>query len=69
MKNIPFHKPIMPDNLNDIYTDSLTSGWLTTGPEVNKFESNLRNIFSSKNRVSIQKSSVKKAIKIVNSLI
>ncbi len=53
MKNIPFHKPIMPDNLNDIYTDSLTSGWLTTGPEVNKFESNLRNIFSSKNTVCV----------------
>ena len=53
MKNIPFHKPIMPDDLNDIYTDSLMSGWLTTGPEVNKFEANLRNIFSSKNTVCV----------------
>mgnify|MGYP001445890346 CR=1 FL=1 len=53
MKNIPFHKPITPNNLNEIYTDSLKSGWLTTGPEVNKFESNLKNIFNSQNVVCV----------------
>jgi len=38
---IPFHKPIMPKNINDIFTESILDGWLTTGPEVNKFERKL----------------------------
>jgi dTDP-4-amino-4,6-dideoxygalactose transaminase len=50
---IPFHKPIMPNNLNDIYTESIQSGWLTTGPEVRSFESNLANIFNSNNVVCV----------------
>ena len=36
---IPFHKPILPSNLEDIYPDTIKKGWLTTGPQVEKFES------------------------------
>ena len=50
---ISFHKPILPSSLDDIYTESLRSGWLTTGPEVKKFESNLINIFNSENVVGL----------------
>ena len=36
---IPFHKPIMPDKLEDLFSDSIKDGWLTTGPQVRLFES------------------------------
>ena len=36
--NIPFHKPILPNSLNEIYSDSIKAGWLTTGSQVKKFE-------------------------------
>ena len=38
--NIPFHKPNIPENLDKINTDSIKSGWLTTGSQVLKFEKN-----------------------------
>ena len=36
---IPFHKPIMPDRIEDLFSDSIKDGWLTTGPQVRLFES------------------------------
>ena len=36
--NIPFHKPLVPSDKIDIFSDSIKSGWLTTGPLVKKFE-------------------------------
>ena len=36
--NIPFHKTLVPNELNQIFTDSISNGWITTGPEVKNFE-------------------------------
>ena len=38
---IPFHKPILPKNLDDLFPETIRSGWLTTGPMVKKFETQL----------------------------
>ena len=38
---IPFHKPILPNDVNKILSDSISSGWLTTGPKVKLFEDKL----------------------------
>ena len=53
MKNIPFHKPIMPKDLNILFSKSLKNGWLTTGPEVKSFESDLKNYIQSDNIVCV----------------
>ena len=39
--NIPFHKPILPKSLDEIYSDSIKNGWLTTGAQVRFFEKKL----------------------------
>ena len=39
---IPFHKPFLPENLDDIFSESIKNGWLTTGPMVNAFEKELK---------------------------
>ena len=41
--NIPFHRPNIPRNLDIINTDSIKSGWLTTGSQVLRFEKKLSN--------------------------
>ena len=38
---IPFHKPNLPESLDEIYHESLRSGWLTTGDLVKSFEHKL----------------------------
>ena len=38
---IPFHRPNLPKSLDDIYRDSIRSGWLTTGSQAQEFESKL----------------------------
>ena len=53
MPNIPFHKPITPKDLNQIYTESMKNGWLTTGPEVRKFESKLQNILKAEHVIAV----------------
>ena len=35
---IPFHKPNIPDNLEEIFSESILEGWLTTGSRVEEFE-------------------------------
>ncbi len=35
---IPFHIPNIPENFEKIFSESVQSGWLTTGSQVNKFE-------------------------------
>ena len=39
---IPFHRPNTPKSLDEIYSDSLRNGWLTTGSVVKKFEEQLK---------------------------
>jgi len=41
--NIPFHKPNIPESLDYINTNSIKSGWLTTGSQVSRFERKLSN--------------------------
>ena len=41
--NIPFHKPIIPESLECINTNSIKNGWLTTGSQVSRFEEKLSN--------------------------
>ena len=41
--NIPFHKPNIPKSLDNINTNSIKSGWLTTGSQVSRFEQKLSN--------------------------
>ncbi len=38
---IPFHKPIFPSDLNSLLGESTDSGWVTTGPKVKEFETQL----------------------------
>ena len=38
---IPFHKPNLPKSLNNIFPKTVQDGWLTTGPQVAKFEASL----------------------------
>jgi len=50
---IPFHKPILPKNIDDLFTDSVRSGWLTTGPMVKKFEMRLSQYLQAKYVIAV----------------
>ncbi len=50
---IPFHKPNIPKTLDEISSESLKSGWLTTGPQVKKFEKMLSKLVQSKYVVAV----------------
>ncbi|MBL52122.1 MAG: UDP-4-amino-4,6-dideoxy-N-acetyl-beta-L-altrosamine transaminase [Candidatus Marinimicrobia bacterium] len=39
---IPFHRPELPKDFNEIVSDSIRSGWLTTGDQVQEFEDELK---------------------------
>ncbi len=39
--NIPFHKPFVPKSFDEIYSESIHNGWLTTGPIVQDFENTI----------------------------
>ena len=41
MIDIPFHIPNIPENIEDIFSKSVQSGWLTTGSQVHKLEEKL----------------------------
>ena len=51
--NIPFHRPNIPRNLDKINTDSIKSGWLTTGSQVLRFEKKLSNYLLYKHVVAL----------------
>jgi len=51
--NIPFHRPNIPRNLDKINTDSIKSGWLTTGSQVLRFEKKLSNYLCYKHVVAL----------------
>ena len=50
---IPFHRPDLPQDLNEIYADSIRNGWLTTGSQVEKFEYSLKEFFGSKHVIAV----------------
>ena len=53
MLKIPYYKPSVPKNWAMIIQESLKSGWLTTGPIVNEFESQLSSLIGIKNIVAL----------------
>ena len=50
---IPFHRPTLPDELSSIFPKSIQDGWLTTGPQVRKFELDLSNYLNVENVVAV----------------
>lgn len=58
MKNIrknflPFSSPTIDDNMINEVVDTLKSGWITTGPKVEKFEREFASYVGKKNAVSL----------------
>ena len=51
--NIPFHKRVIPKQINTILSKSIRNGWLTTGPEVKKFEKIIAEYTNSKNLIAV----------------
>ena len=51
--NIPFHRPIIPNDVDSLFSDSIRSGWLTTGPQVKIFESQLSVLFNAEHTVVV----------------
>ena len=45
--NIPFHRPNIPTNLDKINTDSIKSGWLTTGHRYSNLKKNFQIIYAT----------------------
>ena len=50
---IPFHKPIFPNDTNLIIKESIDSGWVTTGPKVQKFEKQLCDYFQTEHVIAV----------------
>ena len=50
---IPFHKPNIPDNFEEIFSESIQKGWLTTGSRVDEFENLLSTYLESKYVVAV----------------
>ncbi len=48
MIDIPFHIPNIPKNMEDIFSKSVHSGWLTTGSQVHELENKLTNYLDVK---------------------
>ena len=53
---IPFHRPNLPESLDDIYRDSIRSGWLTTGSQVQDFETKLTQYLDAEYVVAVNSS-------------
>ena len=53
MINIPFHIPNFPENIEDVFSESVKSGWLTTGSQVHKLEEKLTKFLDVKYVVAV----------------
>ena len=53
MIDIPFHIPNLPEKIEDIFSKSVYSGWLTTGSQVYKLEEKLTNYLDAKYVVAV----------------
>tara|TARA_Y100001970_G_C14161075_1_gene818562 strand:+ start:54 stop:1208 length:1155 start_codon:yes stop_codon:yes gene_type:complete len=51
--NIPFHTPNIPENINQIFSKSVFSGWLTTGSQVKIFEEKLSSYLGVENVIAV----------------
>ena len=56
MIDIPIHLPNVPENIGDIFSKSVNSGWLTTGSQVHKLEERLINYLDVKYVVAVHSS-------------
>ena len=50
---ILFHRPNLPESLDNIYRDSIRSGWLTTGSQVQEFETKLAQYLDAEHVVAV----------------
>ncbi len=50
---IPYHKPIIPKNMNSLFSESIRDGWLTTGPITKQFEEKLAKYLNTKNVIAV----------------
>ena len=50
---VPYHKPYVPKDIGSIFGDSISDGWLTTGPIVREFESRLSEFLESDNIIAV----------------
>jgi len=50
---IPFHKPIISNNIYERLGESIDSGWLTTGPKVREFEERLSKYLNAKHVIAV----------------
>ena len=53
MIDIPFHIPNIPENIEDIFSTSVRSGWLTTGSQTHKLEEKLTKYLDVKYVVAV----------------
>ena len=53
MIDIPFHIPNFPENIEEIFSESVHSGWLTTGSQVHKLEEKLAKYLDVKYVVAV----------------
>jgi len=51
--NIPFHRPNLPDSLDEIFSNSIKSGWLTSGSRVSEFEDKLAEFLNVKYALAV----------------
>ena len=50
---VAYHKPLVNKSIYKILTDSVNSGWLTTGPKVKEFESKLSEYLHAQNVIAV----------------
>ena len=53
MIKIPFHSPNIPENFEKIFSESVRSGWLTTGSQVNEFEKKITEYLGVKHVIGV----------------
>ena len=51
--NIPFHMPNVPDSLDEIFSNSIRDGWLTSGSRVLEFENKLAKFLNAKYTLAV----------------
>ena len=51
--NISFHKPNIPESFDQVFTDSIRSGWLTSGSQVANFEKKLKDLLEVKHVIAV----------------
>ena len=51
--NISFHKPNIPESFDQVFTDSIRSGWLTSGSQVENFEKKLKDLLEVKHVIAV----------------